>query len=200
VARRLELSPRDALAIVEYNRAVFYRFVTRVRNLPGKSSTRRRGIGHGSLFDTLVHVLHVHEAWLVYVVPGRHAELRALFRDSSVREPKSWPAFDAYSASVWAGVEATVRGLTRRTLGRRVRAPWMPGEYPVRDVLYQTTLEEAHHLGEIIGALWQDNLSSPPMTWIEVRRTPRPPRGRRRRSSARARTGSGGRGLVELGS
>jgi uncharacterized damage-inducible protein DinB len=179
MARPLQLSPADARAIVEYNHAVFDRFVRRVRNLPGRAAIRRRGIGHESLFDTLVHILHVHEAWLVYIVPGRLEDLQAVIRDPSSREPTTWKAFDVYSTSVWKGVEVTVRGWTPRSLGRRVKAPWMPGDYTVRDAILQTTMEEAHHLGEIIGALWQDDLASPNMTWIDVRR-PAPARRRKR--------------------
>jgi len=175
--RKLQLSPSDARALVAYNRAVFDRFVRRVRRLPGKEATRRRGIGHESLFDTLVHILHVQEAWLGYIVPGRRQELLALIRNPSSRYPKTWRAFDAYAARVWEGVEATVRRITPRQLGAVVRAPWMPGTYTARDALLQTTMEEAHHLGEIIGALWQDDRASPNMTWIEVRR---PARGRGR--------------------
>jgi uncharacterized damage-inducible protein DinB len=172
MVEELDLSPRDVRAIFEYNRAVYGRFVTRVRNLPWKEATRKRGIGHETLFDTLVHILHVQEAWLCFIVPGRKKELYAVLRDASSRMPKNWTEFDAFSARVWAGVEATVRGLTFRSLGRRVKAPWMPGVYTARDAVLQTTMEEAHHLGEIIGALWQDDRASPNMTWIEVRRPP----------------------------
>jgi uncharacterized damage-inducible protein DinB len=171
MARRRTLSPAEARAIVEYNRAVFDRFVRRVRRLPGTAATRRRGIGHESLFETLVHILHVQEVWLVYIVRGRNSDrqLGALFRDPR-RRPTTWSAFDAYAAGVWAEIEATARGLTARALGRRVKAFWMPGEYTVRDAFFQATIEEAHHLGEIIGALWQDDRKPPDMTWIDVRR------------------------------
>jgi uncharacterized damage-inducible protein DinB len=171
MAERLTLSMQDARAIVEYNRAVFGRFARRVRTLPKKEVFRRRGIGHESLFDTLVHILNVQEVWLVYIVRGRNSDkvLEALFDDAS-RHPKDWKGFDAYADRVWAGVDETVRSLTPRGLGRTVKAFWMPGRYTVRDALWQTTLEEAHHLGEIIGALWQDDRKSPEMTWIDVRR------------------------------
>ncbi len=173
MARKLRFSAEDARAIVEYNRAVFDRFVRRVRRLPGKEATRRRGIGHESLFDTLVHILHVQEAWLGFIVPGRIDDLRAALREPSYRFPKNWREFDVYSARVWAAVETTTRSLSPRRLGARVRAPWMPGAYTARDGFLQATMEEAHHLGEIIGALWQDDRASPSMTWIEVRRPPR---------------------------
>jgi len=173
MTRPLSLSPEDARAIVEYNRAVFDRFVRRVRRLPAKEATRKRGTGHESLFDTLVHVLNVQEVWLVYIVHGRTSdkELGALFDDAG-RHPTTWKGFDAYEDRVWAGVDQTLRGLTSRFLARRVKVFWMSGEYTVRDAILQTTIEEAHHLGEIIGALWQDDRKPPDMTWIDVRRGP----------------------------
>ena len=170
---RLAFSPSDARAIVAYNRAALERFVRRVRRLPGREAFRPRGIGHESLFATLVHVLNVTEVWLVYIVRGRNsnAELEALFQNPA-RHPKDWRGFDAYSARVAKEVDRTVRGFSSRSLGRRVSAFWMPGHYTVRDALLQTTIEEAHHLGEVIGALWQDDRKPPEMTWIEVRRPP----------------------------
>jgi uncharacterized damage-inducible protein DinB len=179
MADQLSISPRDARAIFDYNRTVFVRFVGRVRRLPLKEATRKRGIGHESLFNTLVHILNVHEVWLVYIVHGRNSdeELEPLFDDVR-RHPTTWRGFDEYSARVWAGVDTTLRGLTPRALGRPVKVFWMPGRYTVRDALFQTTLEEAHHLGEIIGALWQEDKKPPEMTWIDTRRPAAP--GRRR--------------------
>jgi uncharacterized damage-inducible protein DinB len=170
---QLSFSPEDARAIFAYDRSVFDRFVRRVRRLPGRQATRPRGIGHESLFATLVHILHVHEVWHVYIVRGRASrrELETLFRDRS-RRPRNWKEFDAYSKRVWIGVESTARHLTNRDLGRVVKAPWMPGRYTVRDAIVQSTIEEAHHLGEVIGALWQDDREPPDMTWIDVRRGP----------------------------
>ena len=172
--RPLALTPRDARAIFDYNRAVFDRFVRRARRLPWREVTRKRGIGHESLFDTLVHILNVHEVWQVYIIRGRNsdAELETLFADLT-RHPKDWAGFDAYSRRVWAEVGRTVRGLTSRSLSREVHAFWMPGRYTVRDALLQATFEEAHHLGEVIAALWQDDRAPPDMTWIDVRRPPK---------------------------
>jgi uncharacterized damage-inducible protein DinB len=172
-------SPSEARQLLAYNREVFDRFVRRLSRLPWKEVTREREIGHRTLFATLVHVLNVHEVWMVYLVRKRTRELSALFADSS-RHPTTWREFRRYSDRVWAGVEETVATLTVRDLDRPVRAPWFPkGRYTLGDGLLQTTFEEAHHLGEIIGALWQDDRASPPMTWIEVTRLA--PRRRRRR-------------------
>ncbi|HTZ61645.1 MAG TPA: DinB family protein [Thermoplasmata archaeon] len=167
----LELSPRDVRALVAYNRAVFERYARAVRRLRGRAAMRKRGIGHESLFGTLVHILNVQEVWLAYIVRGRSsdAELEALFADAR-RHPKDWKGFSAYAARVWHEVEKTVRDLDRAALARRVSVFWMPGRYTVRDAILQTTMEEAHHLGEMIGALWQDDIEPPDMTWIDVNR------------------------------
>jgi len=176
-ATPLVLSPREARAIFEYNQAVFDRFARRLRRLSWKAVTTERQTGHHTLFDTLVHILNVQEAWLAYIVPGRTKELSARFREAD-RRPTSWAGFRAYSDRVWAETGAVVRSLRANDLKRRVKAPWMPGRYTVADGLLQATIEEAHHLGEVIGALWQDDVPSPAMTWIDVRRTPARPRRR----------------------
>jgi uncharacterized damage-inducible protein DinB len=174
---RPPLTVEAARALFVYNRAVFDRFVAQVERLPPKAAHRARGIGHRSLFDTLVHVLNVHEVWIGYILPGRVRKIAALFREPG-RHPKDWDGFHRYEARVWALVDAYLADLTAHDLRRTVRAPWMPGRYVVADALLQTTFEEAHHLGEVIGALWQDDREPPDMTWIDVGRS---------RSRARAR-------------
>lgn len=166
------LTPAQARRLYWYNRAVFDRFVRRVRGLPGRAARRHREIGHQSLFDTLVHVLNVHEVWMGYVLTGRtsDAELERLFADPT-RRPKDWRGFRAYSRRVWATVDRYLARASVRALHRPVHVFWMPGTYAASDGVLQATLEQAHHLGEIIGALWQDDLAPPEMTWIGVGRS-----------------------------
>ena len=160
-------SAREAKELLDYNRTVFERFRRKVRRLRGDAAMREREIGHHSLFGTLVHILNVHEAWLVYIARGRLAELSRRFEEED-RRPTDWAGLDRYAARVWAGASETVRRLSEKDLRRIVRAPWMPGRYSVADAFLQTTIEQAHHLGVVIGALWQDDVPSSRMTWIEV--------------------------------
>ncbi len=178
----LRFGPDDARALVAYNRAVFERYARAIRRLPARAAHRRREIGHQSLFDTLVHILNVQEVWLVYLLRGRNGELSRLFQDAA-RHPDDWAGFARYQRRVWEGIGETASAWTARSLGRTVAAPWMPGRYTARDGLLQATLEQAHHLGEIIGALWQDDREPPEMTWIDTRRkaAARPARTGRRR-------------------
>jgi uncharacterized damage-inducible protein DinB len=170
-ARSLVLTPDQARAIYAYNLRVFDRFVRRVRRLPGRAARKSREIGHQSLFDTLVHILNVQEVWLAYIVRNRNsdAELTALFHDAT-RHPRDWKGFVQYHRRVRAAVERYLAELTPREMRRSVHAFWMPGDYTVSDAILQATFEEAHHLGEVIGALWQDDIASPEMTWLGVGR------------------------------
>lgn len=167
----LRLTPALARRIFAYNFRLFDRFVRRVERLPLRAARRRREIGHQSLFRTLVHILNVHEAWMAFILQLPDSELDKHFSEPG-RHPETWREFHAYQRRVRAAIEAYLARLTPRELARPVKAWWMPGEYTVADAILQTTFEEAHHLGEIIGALWQDDIPSPPMTWIEVNRPP----------------------------
>jgi uncharacterized damage-inducible protein DinB len=170
--RSLErLTPAQARSLYAYNVRVFDRFAGRLRRLPWRAVRRRREIAHQTLFDTLVHILNAHEVWLGYIIPGRNSdpELERLFRDPA-RRPKTWAGFRAYERRVWALVDRCLDRLTPRELARPVHVFWMPGEYVVSDGILQATFEQAHHLGEVIAALWQDDQEPPEMTWIRVTR------------------------------
>lgn len=164
------LGPDPARALLRYNRRLFDRYVRRLRRLPLRRATRNRETGHRSWIATLSHIVNVHEAWILYIVPGRRKELYARFHEPD-RHPKSWPALARYASHVFDEIDRWGQGLTAAELARPVKAPWMPGRYTVSDAVLQTTFEEAHHLGEIIGTLWQDDTPPPAMTWIELTRT-----------------------------
>lgn len=163
------LTPEQARRLFEYNRRVFGRFERKARRLSWRSVSRRREIGHQSILATLSHILNVHEVWMAYIVAGRSSdpELEALFADAS-RHPKDWAGFARYARRVWAAVGSAVARLAPGDMDRPVKAFWMPGKCTVSDALLQTTLEQAHHLGEVIGVLWQDDVPPPEMTWIRV--------------------------------
>jgi len=163
------ISADTARRLFAYNSSVFARYVGAARRIPWREATRDHGTGHLSIFRTLVHILNVHEVWILYILQGRTRELDRLFQRSE-RKPTTWAGFDAYSRVVWAGIETYLATLTPAKLSRRVKAPWMPGHYTAGDAMVQTTLEQAHHLGEVIGIYWQRNKEPPEMTWIDVNR------------------------------
>jgi uncharacterized damage-inducible protein DinB len=168
------LSPAQARRLIAYNHRVFDRYVRRVRALSWREATRKRGIGHESYFATLVHILNVQEVWIGYILRGRDqdADLEPLFADRS-RHPTDWAGFQRYRRHVRAMIDDYLAHATARDLARPVKAFWMPGTYVASDGLFQATFEEAHHLGEIIGAFWAQDREPPEMTWIRVGSAPR---------------------------
>jgi uncharacterized damage-inducible protein DinB len=172
------LTVESARRILDYDRALYGKFLARIRRLPKPLAFEEREIGHHTLFGTLLHILHVREAWLQFVVADRGRGEEAFFNRPD-RTPTDWAGFDRYAATVWACHTAFREGLTDAQLARPAKAWWMKGRYTVGDVVLQVSYEGAHHLGEVIGALWQKDLASPSMTWIEVNRpAPRKARGR----------------------
>lgn len=166
-AKNTLLSPEQSRRLFEYNRRVFERYVRRIRRLGWNEAIRNRETGHRSLFETLIHILNVHEVWICYILQGRNSdsELDKLFSDRR-RHPEDWHDFGVYSRRVWSSGGTFIDSLREKDMSRPVHAFWMRGDYVLSDALMQTTLEEAHHLGEIIGALWQQDVEPPAMTWI----------------------------------
>jgi uncharacterized damage-inducible protein DinB len=156
-------SVADVRRLYVYNWKVYDAYLARLERLPWRLATRDLGSGHLSMKDTMVHILNVHDAWINYVVPGRVGELaRAKGRQPS--EIRSWAELREYRDRVRMGLDPFLGRLRPSDLRRAVRAPWMPGRYTLEDVFYQTTFEQAHHLGEIIALLWQREIEPPDMT------------------------------------
>jgi len=150
--------------LVTYDRRVVEAFERGWQRRGWREATKDRGIGHGSVKDTLVHILNVHEAWLVAAAQDRWT----MFDDPSRRAKnvRSWADLRRYRLRVWGEIDPLLRGLTEAQLRRRVKVPWMPGRYTLEDAFFQSSFEQAHHIGEIIGASWQGNRASPQMMWI----------------------------------
>jgi uncharacterized damage-inducible protein DinB len=158
-------SLRTVRRLLDYNHSVFGRFERSLQRRPWKELTANRGIGHLSLKNTLVHILNVEEAWLVAIAQKRWEVFEAPGRRPD--DVSSWKELRAYRDRVRVGVDVLMSGLTEKRLQGRVEAPWMPGTYTLEDAFFQVTIEQAHHLGEIIAASWQRDRASPDMTWIE---------------------------------
>ena len=150
--------------MMRYNQKVFETFERSAQRLGWETATKDHGIGHLSIKDTLVHILNVHEAWFVAIAQGSWD----VFEDPSRRKESinSWSDLARYRRRVWTEVDRFLSGVDERALQRRVKAPWMPGKYTLEDAIFQTTFEQAHHLGEIIAVYWQLERPPPQMMWL----------------------------------
>ena len=76
-----------------------------------------------------------------------------------------------YMKHVEPTVNKLLEGLTDSMLVHPIKVEWMDRKHSLADALMQVTLEQAHHLGEIIALLWQHNIEPPEMTWIGSQET-----------------------------
>lgn len=148
-----------------YNRAVLERYIRALERLPWAVVSKNRETGHRTMKDTMVHILIVHDAWVNYVAKGRVKELKAA--RNRFERPRSMREVKAFMAQVWYGVDSLLAAIDDKALRKRVKAPWMPGKYTLADAFMQASIEQAHHLGEIIAVMWQMDKEPPAMTWIE---------------------------------
>ena len=155
---------RTMKRLLRYDQTVYEAFERGLRRRGWVDAVKDRGIGHRSYKDTMVHILNVYEAWFVAAAQGRWE----VFDDERRRgqNVRSFTDLRSYRLRVWKEVEALSAGLTAPRLAKRVKVPWMPGRYTLEDGIFQVSFEQAHHLGEMIGASWQTNRSSPQMMWI----------------------------------
>jgi uncharacterized damage-inducible protein DinB len=133
------------IRLTTYNQRVFDAFLRGLERRGWKAAAAERGIAHGSFKNTMVHILNVHEAWMVAITQRRWE----IFSDPSRRATniRSFAELRRYRSRVWKEVDRLLSGLTDMKLRRRVKAPWMPGRYTLEDAFFQVTFEEAHHLG-----------------------------------------------------
>jgi uncharacterized damage-inducible protein DinB len=163
--KKSKISERDLMVrLVTYDKRVFEAFERGIQRRGWAEATADRGIGHRSFKDTLVHILNVHEAWLIGAAQGNWS----FYNDPSRKRQnvRSWNDLRSYRKRVWSGIDRLMAELTDEQLRRRVKVPWMAGRYTLEDAFFQSSFEQAHHIGEIIGAYWQMDRTPPQMVWI----------------------------------
>lgn len=159
-------SAEDFRRIYRYNRAVMDAYARKLERLPWSVVSKDRETTWHSMAGVFHHIVGVYDGWLCFVAQGKGVdETTASRRWDALRSMKDVRAFHE---AVWGSVAPWIAGLTDADLRRKVRAPWQPRACTVEDALMQVTLETAHHLGEIIAMLWQEDLRPPAMTWLDL--------------------------------
>ena len=157
-------NPAEFRKMYRYNRAVLDAFCRRLERLPWAVVSKDRGVTWHSMAGVFNHVLGVYDGWLNFVVQGESADDEAHRR--AWDQLRSMAEVRAFLEKLWPGVDRLLRNLTDASLRCKVRAPWQPKACTLEDALMQVTLEQAHHMGETIAMLWQEDLHPPEMTWL----------------------------------
>ncbi len=148
-----------------YNKKVLEAYLNALSKLPWKTLSKNMEASHHSIKNIFIHILTVYNGWLNYNVYGRGAEIPY----DTEHDPENYHSVKEmreFNNRVWRGVDKLLDNLDDELLLKRINAPWLPGTHRVGDVFMQVSLEQAHHIGEIIALFWQFDIEPPEMTWI----------------------------------
>ena len=158
-------SAEDFRRIFTYNEKVLRSFFDALNRLPWEKVSKNMEASHQSMKNIFVHILSVYNGWINYNAQGKSGEIPWELHD--YENYHSMSQVQEFMSKVLGGVNGFMKELNDADLSKKITAPWMEGEHELSDVLMQVTLEQAHHLGEIIALLWQLNIEPPEMTWID---------------------------------
>src|SRR2546422_10492393 len=160
-------STSDFRDIYEYNWRVLRDYCDALAKLPEDELLKNREATHESLKNIFHHILSVHDGWLNVTAQGASAD--PAVREKDFDEVPSMTDLREYLEKIIAKEDAFLTSLKEKDLDRPVQPEWKERPHPLRDALMQVTLEQAHHTGELIALLWQQDVEPPEMTWIDVR-------------------------------
>lgn len=158
----------DFRGMYRYNWRVLRDYCDALSRLPKKELLKDREVTYHSMKNVFFHILGVHDGWLNVTVQGASADPRVYDVDD-FDDVKTMAELREYMEKVIAKEERLLGSLTEKDLERPVQPSWKKRPHPLRDTLLQVTFEQAHHLGELIAAFWQQDVEPPEMTWIDVR-------------------------------
>lgn len=154
--------------LLAYDKKVLDSYLSKCAKLPWKTVSKNMESSHYSIKNTLVHILTVYNGWLNYIAYGRAKEIP----HDTKHNPENYHSMKEirkFSNEVWKGVDQLLTNVDKDEsllLSKKLKAPWLPGRHSLNDVLMQTSLEQAHHIGEIISLFWQLDIEPPEMTWL----------------------------------
>lgn len=158
----------DYRRIFKYNWAVLRAFLDTLDQLPSQLVSSNLEASHNSMKDIFTHILTVYDGWLNHARSGESSGVPESELDECYQSMEN---MKRYMKHVESTVDKLLEGLTDSMLVHSIKVEWMDREHSLADALMQVTLEQAHHLGEIIALLWQHNIEPPEMTWIGSQET-----------------------------
>jgi len=156
----------DFRRILSYNRLVLHAFFNTLEMLPWEMVSRNLEASHNSMKDVFVHILTVYDGWLNHTRVGETAGVPESELDES--HFQSMDDIKRYMVHVETGVDKLMEELNDALLSSPIKVDWWEKDHTLSDALMQVTLEEAHHVGELIALLWRQDIEPPEMTWIGV--------------------------------
>ncbi len=143
------------------------RYCDALSELPEEAVLKNREATYQSMKNIFHHIVKVHDGWLNVSAQDDSPDPKVY--DGDFDALPTMASVRAYMEKVIAKEQAFLASLKDDDLDRPIQAWWKKRPHPLRDALMQVTLEQAHHLGELIALFWQQDVEPPEMTWIDVR-------------------------------
>jgi len=160
-------SADDFRDMYEYNWRVLHDFYDALLKLPDEAVLKNREATYQSMKNIFFHIVKVHDGWLN--VSAQDDSPDPTVYDGDLDALPTMASVRAYMEKVIENERAFLASLQDDDLDRPVQAWWKKRPHPLRDVLMQVTIEQAHHTGELIALFWQQDIEPPEMTRIDVR-------------------------------
>jgi len=157
----------DFRSVYEYNWWVLREYAAALAKLPQDELVKNREATYESMKNIFHHILSVHDGWLNVTAQGASAD--PAMRERDFDEIDSMEPLRGYLDKIITKEKSFLASLKDEDLDRGVQPEWKERPHPLRDALMQVTLEQAHHLGELIALFWQMDIEPPEMTWVDVR-------------------------------
>jgi len=157
----------DFRTIFVYNERVLQAYFNALAQLSWETLSKNVEASHYSMKNIFVHILTVYNGLINYTATGKADMIP--WEEHDYDNYHSMEQIQEFMSNVMRGVRSFIEELDDSKLAWKAKPPWMQEGHDVNDILMQVTLEQAHHIGELIALLWQMNIEPPAMTWIDYR-------------------------------
>jgi len=156
----------EAVKLLEYSQYLRHRYLETLGKLPWDEVVKDRGASFNSLRNIYLHSVSVLDFNANYVIQGDANYPRINYDDYDSIEK-----INRYLEQVESKANAYLSNATLVELSRKVdRKRSIDGStftVTVEDILIDSFQEETHHRGELLGLLWQMDVSPPHVGWIQ---------------------------------
>lgn len=177
----------DAVKLVRYTHAARRRYLKTLSELPWDDVVKDRGASFPSIRDIFLHVLNAEDRFINYVILGKSEKWASqdYGKFTNIRQ------IEERVDEVEKKVDAYLATLTERELNRKVAIPWRkepPLLLRVEDILVNTAVEDASHMGELIAIMWQLDKQPPYSKLVRLHRAAPKHHYQERKGNPQART------------
>ena len=146
--------------LIEYNHVVRGLYLDAMNKITWGQVVEPRGLSFDSMRNVFLHLTHVEDRWINYIIPGRFKE----WLDLDFETFKDIESLQKYALQVKSKTEIYIKTLSINELSRQIAGPWADKPstiISVKTALTHMVMEDMIHYGELSAALWQMGIEAP---------------------------------------